>query len=383
MPDVKKTYRADDDRMASKTKRVAILLSFFVLLTLTSLLFLYYTLAIPLAETSINSPYTYEYQGTYNCTAALKPNTVYDNQTALELVEGSFYRRVINNINVSFTHVFTGDLEADFTVKYSVNEYLEIGDWKKQIVEFPQQTIEAAGYESDLTIENIPTINPTAIQQIANKFSEETGLFASQYSLNITTKVYIEAETSVGNVSEFLTPTVSLEFKSGAAEGEIISVSGLNYVKTGEIQQTETVYNQWVEQQRNWLYSLSTVSFFGLVASSWFFVKTKSQEPPKPEKILEDTIAPYEEIIVEAAQEPSQKEQTLRTANTMAVNTLEDLVKIADTLNKPIIHTYKPPETHIFRIIDGLTMYEFTTTATILEKRKEIAEEVEEEEEDE
>jgi hypothetical protein len=301
----------------------------------------------------------------------------------LRLAEGSFYRRVINNINVSFSHVFTGDLEADFTVKYSVHEYLEIGDWKKQIVEFPEETIETAGYESDLTIENIPTINPTAIQQIANKFSEETGLFASQYSLNITTKVYIEAETSVGNVSEFLTPTVSLEFKSGAAEGEIISVSGLNYVKTGEIQQTETVYNQWVEQQRNWLYSLSTVSFFGLVASSWFFVKTKSQEPPKPEKILEDTIAPYEEIIVEAAQEPSQKEQTLRTANTMAVNTLEDLVKIADTLNKPIIHTYKPPETHIFRIIDGLTMYEFTTTATILEKRKEIAEEVEEEEEDE
>ena len=368
--------------MINKTNRAKLMLIFFMSLTLVSLLFLYYLLLIPVEETSAYPSYTYDCQGTYDCIATLKPNTVYDNRATLELHEGSYYRRVIDHIDVNFSYAFEGDLPANFTLTYSVNEYVQLGNWKKQIKELPQQIIETTGNNLSFTVENISTINPAVLQQLASKFAEDTGLYAGQYSLNVTTEIYIEAETSAGTVQEFFTPKLRIESKSSASEGEIISISGLEYVKTGDIEETEYIYRIWVAQQRNLLYAVSTTSLIGLVASSWYFIKTRLPKPPKPEKILEDFIGPYEELIVEAAQGQIDKEQ-LKTTTTITVNTLEDLVKIADTIDKPIIHMHIPPETHIFSIIDGLTKYEFTTTVTMLKKSEVITEEEEEEKEDE
>lgn len=368
--------------MINKTNRAKLMLIFFMLLTLISLVFLYYLLLTPVEEISAHSSYTYDYQGIYDCIATLKPNMVYDNRATLELNEGSYYRKVIDHIDINFSYAFEGDMPANFTLKYSVNEYIELANWKKQINELPEQIIETTGNNLSFTVENISTINPAVLQQLASRFAEDTGLFTGQYSLNVTTEIYIEAETSAGTVQEFFTPKMRIESKSSASEGEIISISGLEHVKTGDIKETETIYHLWVAQQRNLLYAVSTTSLIGLVASSWYFIKTRPPKPPKlPEKIVEDFIGPYEELIVEAAQGQIDKGQ-LKTTTTIAVNTLEDLVKIADTLDKPIIHMHIPPETHIFSIIDGLTKYEFTTTVTMLKKSETVTKEEEEKEDE-
>ncbi|TET18946.1 hypothetical protein E3J74_08570 [Candidatus Bathyarchaeota archaeon] len=365
--------------MTKKPKIATILLIFFILLTLVSLLFLYYTHAIPLEKTSVTSLYTYGYQGTYNYIAALKPNTIYDNKTTLKPGEGPIYRRITDHIDVNFTYVFEGNLPANFTIKYSVHEYVETAHWRKQISELPQKNIETTGTRSDLSINNITTIDPPSIQEFVNEINEETGILASQYSLNITIKMYIEAKTSVGTVNESFMPTLKAEFQSSASEGEIISISGLEQGKTGEITETEKIYQLGVQQNRNISYGVSVASFAGLVISAWFFIRTRPPKPSKPEKLLEDIIGPYEEIIAEAAQEVSEKDQLSKPGTTLAIKTLEDLVKIADTLERPILHSYKPPETHIFRIIDDAAQYEFTTTISTLAKRKAIMEEEENE----
>ena len=365
--------------MINKTDRAKLILIFFILLTLVSLVFLYYLLLTPVEETSVYPSYTYGCQGTYNCIATLKPNMVYDNRTTLELNEGSYYRRVIDHIDVNFSYAFEGDLPANFTLEYSANVYIQLANWQKQINELPEQIIETTGNNISFTVENISIINPASLQQLASKFSEDTGLFTGQYSLNITTEIYIKAETSAGTVQEFFTPKLTIGSESTSSGGEIISISGLEHTKTGDITETETIYHLWVAQQRNLLYVVSTTSLIGLVASSWYFIKTRPPKPPKPEKILEDIIGPYEELIVDAAQGQIDKEQ-LKTTTTITVNTLEDLVKIADTIDKPIIHMHIPPETHIFSIIDGLTKYEFTTTVTMLKKSETVTKEEEEEE---
>lgn len=365
--------------MTKKPKIATTLLIFFILLTLVSLLLLYYTHATPLEKTSMTSPYTYGYQGTYNYVAALKPNIIYDNKTTLEPGEGTLYRRITDHIDVNFTYVFEGNLPANFTTKYSVHEYIETAHWRKQISELPQKNIETTGTSSNLSINNIATIDPPSIQGFVREISEETGIPVSQYSLNITIIMYIEAKTSVGTINESFTPTLKTEFQSSTTEGEIISISGLENGKTGKITKTEKIYQQGVQLNRNISYGVSVASFAGLVISTWFFIRTRPPKPPKPEKLLEDIIGPYEEIIAEAAQEPSGKGQLSKRATTIVIKTLEDLVKIADTLDKPILHSYKPPETHIFRIIDDAAQYEFTTTISTLAKRKVIMEEEENE----
>lgn len=365
--------------MVNKTDRAKLVLIFFTLFTLVSSLFLYYLLLTPVEEISTYPSYTYDYQGIYNCIATLKPNMVYDNRTTLELNEGSYYRKVIDHINANFSYAFEGDIPANFTLTYSANEYIQLANWQKQINELPEQIIETTGNNISFTVENISIISPASLQQLASKFSEDTGLFTGQYSLNVTTEIYIEAETSAGTVQELFTPIMKIELGSSASEGEIISISGLEQVKTGDIEETETIYHPWVTQQRNLLYAVSTISLFGLVVSSWYFIKTRPPKAPRPEKILEDFIGSYEELIVEAVQGQIDKEQ-LKTTTTITVNTLEDLVKIADTIDKPIIHMHIPPETHIFSIIDGLTKYEFTTTVTMLKKSEAVTKEEEEKE---
>lgn len=365
--------------MAKRKIRLTISLVFFTIFSIVTLFFLYNALATPIEETRITPLYTYENQGIYTCRATLKPNTIYNNATTLELNEDSIFRRITDHIDINFTYSFEGDKQANFTVRYYVYEFIETGSWTKQFVELPLQIVESNGTSMSFFITDIPVVNLTIIQNFVGKISDETGLYSSQYSLNITTAINITAETSVDTIYETFTPSMKIEFRSTSSEGEIISITRLEHTKTDGIEETDTIYNEGVQQQRNWLYAGSTAALFGLFLSVWFFIGTGPQEPPKPEKLLEDAIAPYEEIIVEAVQESSEKEQVLRTANTVSINTLEDLVKIADTLNKPIIHMHKPPETQIFYIIDGLTKYEFTTTFSAIEKEKVAAEEEEEE----
>ena len=357
-----------------KRHTITILFISFILLSIISLLFLYYAHTNPIETTLVTSSYMYGYQGIYDYIAALKPNTIYDNKTSLRPDEGIIYRKITDHINVNFTYLFEGDLMANFTIRYSLHEYVQTTSWEKQINELPQEILESSGDSLNFSINNIPPIYPSSIQQIVNKINEDTGIYASQYNLNITIEIYIEAETSAGTVNEYFLPTLKVEFKSSPDQGDTISITGMEHAKTGEITKTEKIYQAWVEQQRNISYGFSTVSFFGLAVTIWFYTKNKPSKPPEAGKLLEEMIGPYEEIIVEVGQE-----QLLKPATTIAIKTLEDLIKVADTIGKPILHTYEAPETHIFRIIDDTTQYKFTTTTSTMEKKKETVEEEEDE----
>jgi len=341
---------------------------------------LYYTHQRPIIEKSVVTLYLYGYSGAFNYTATLKPNTIYDNKTTLKFGEGTIYRKITDHIDVNFTYVFEGNLQANFTIRYSVYGYVETANFEKQISELPEKITETTGTSSSLSINNIPTIDPSAIQQLVREINDERGIFESEYSLNITIIMNIEAKTSVSTVNEFFTPTLNIEFKSSPSEGEIISIGGLEHSETGEITETEGTYqyDPLVDQQRNVSYGLSIASFIGLIISAWFFMKNRSHKPPEPEKLLEEIISPYEEIIAEA-QGSSGKEENSKFGTVIAVKTLEDLVKIADTIEKPILHIHKAPKTHIFRIIDNAAQYEFTTTISAITKRKAVIEEDENE----
>ena len=89
----------------------------------------------------------------------------------------------------------------------------------------------------------------------------------------------------------------------------------------------------------------------------------------KPEALIEEVIEPFKEIISETAEEPQFKERRFMPIATISMKTLEDLVKVADTLAKPIIHTRKPPDTHIFYVIDETTRYEYTMTESSIIER--------------
>lgn len=89
-------------------------------------------------------------------------------------------------------------------------------------------------------------------------------------------------------------------------------------------------------------------------------------------------IEPYEDIIIDTIEEPPPRGQTR-----ISVRTLSDLVKIADTLSKPIIHFRKlsssttEEPTDFFYVMDEITRYEYKITQSEITAQK-LAQEEEE-----
>jgi len=127
----------------------------------------------------------------------------------------------------------------------------------------------------------------------------------------------------------------------------------------------------------SYIFSIAFIS--ALLYTTWAYVKTKPKKPKKPEKTIEEIITPHEEIIFEAAEEPSY-ERAGRTV--VKMKSLEALVSIADGLAKPVLYSKKPPTQpsgeprHIFYVLDGSVIYEYETTAPSRAEREEERESV-------
>lgn len=347
---------------------ITVLLVIFTVLTLISSLILYYSHQLPVEKKSVVTLYTYGHYGTFNYIATLKPNTIY-NKTTLEPGEGPIFTRITNAINVNFTYTFQGTKPTNLTVHYNVSEYVETSKWQKQIGEIQQKTINTTGTNTNLYINNIPPINISTVQNLVSTIRQETGMSVSDYIVTITTQMYIEANTTEGLISESFTPKLTIRFTTSFSEGDSILIQDIEHAKTGEITSTEIIYQPWVNIIRFVSYALSIVSFPGLFVIIWAFASSRPTKPMRPEALIKEVIEPFKEIISETAEEPQFKEHRLMPIATISMKTLEDLVKVADTLAKPIVHTRKPPETHIFYVFDETTRYEYTMTESSIIER--------------
>lgn len=354
---------------------INILLGTFTILALISTMMMYYTHRIPIEKKLVETLYTYGHDGTFNYTATLKPNTIY-NKTTLKPGEGPLFTRITDGINVNFTYTFQGTKPANLTIQYGVREYLETSEWQRQIGDVSQKTINTNGTTTNLFINSIPLINTSSVQNLVNDIRRETGMSISDYTVIITTQMHIEANTTEGSINESFTPKMTMKFTTSYSEGDVILIEDVEHEKTGEITSSSTIYHHWVNTQRYISYALSIISFPGLIVTIWTFMRSRPTRPIRPEALIEGVIEPFREIISETAEEPQFKEHPVMSITTIPMKSLEDLVKVADTLIKPIVHTRKPPETHIFYIIDDTTRYEYTITESgIIERMTQEEEE--------
>lgn len=362
----------------SKTKALAI---FFAIFTLTAIIFLAYTAQLPTQEKHTITVCDYIQDGTYNYTAKLEPgNIIYDNKATLVQGEGPIYLQITEELYLTFTYTFESTLNADTTIKYSTNGYVATARWTKQNFTIPQKTITDSSDTTSFRVD-LPKINIRDIATLVNNINNEIGVATGNYNMTISTIILLTAETQEGTINEPLAATLNIAFQRGTPEGDIITLENLQTTKTGEITQTQTIQQDSNKNLQYASYATSTIATIGLAISASLYLKTRPPTPPQTtQKLLQDLREPYEDIIVEAAQEPSTQGQT-----TIQMETLEDLVKIADTLSKPIIHLQKPsapqnPEpTDMFYVLDGITHYEYKITPSMIKQTQEHIQEENEE----
>jgi hypothetical protein len=343
-----------------KRTTILILTIIFALLTLISLIGIYFAHQQPTEEKKAITLCTYTHDGKYDYIAALKPNNLY-NLTTLLPGEGTLYIRITKSINVTFTYTFNCSLPANITLQYVINEYMQSPKWKKAILTSPTETLNFS--EATMaTFATTQSINITALEELRNSIDKETGTYTSEHLLVLEPIINVTAKTAVGEINEPFTPAMNMSFRYGTPEGDYIAIEGLTHTQQGRIQQTETIYHPEVMSQRYVSYALSIAFISALTCATWAYLKAKPEKHAKPEKPIEEIIAPYEETIFELAEEPSY-ESFGRTV--VRVETLEDLVSIADGLAKPILYLKKTPSkpeektSHVFYVLDGPVRYEY------------------------
>lgn len=341
-----------------------ILTALFSLLSLFSLIGVYFTHQLPTEEKRITTLCTYEHNGKYDYIAELKPNIFY-NQATLRPGEGTLYIKITELINVTFAYTFNCSLQANTTLQYVINKYIQSSKWEKTIAASPTNTLnflKTTTAEFSIT----QSINITALEELKSSIDKETGTYTSEYSFIIQPHIEVAADTTVGTINEPFAPNMTMNFRYVTPEGDYITVEGLTHTQQGNIQQTETIYQPWVLSQRYISYAFSIVSILVLLCATWMYLKAKPEKPTKPEKPIEEIIAPHEEIIFETAEEPSY-ERLGRTV--IKMKSLEALVSIADGLAKPVLYLKRPPThpgeepIHVFYVLDGSVIYEYETAA--------------------
>jgi len=340
----------------AKMKFTALLI-LFALLSIASIITLCFTHQLPTEKTITKTLCAYEHRGKYDYTAKLRPNNLY-NQSTLKPGEGTLYTRIIDHINITFSYTFQSTRTTNTTIEYLVKRELESpGKWAKNLEATTSNTVNFTGNTGGFT--TTLYINIIEAHELVSLIDKDIGTSSSTFNLNVKPEIYTVARTEAGAINEPLNPTLTITFKRGTAQGDIITIENLDHTKTGKITQTETIYQQWVINQRYASYTISVPTFIGLTYITWAFIKTK---PKKPEKRLEEIIAPYEEIIAEARELSYEGKKA-----TVTMKTMEDLVKIAYSLDKPILHSEKE-STHTFYVVDGPTKYEYTLTVQIIKK---------------
>ncbi|MCW4020932.1 MAG: DUF5305 domain-containing protein [Candidatus Bathyarchaeota archaeon] len=327
----------------------------FAVLAILGIYGVYYTYQVPEVQKSTFPLIEYQHTAVYDYTASLRSNLIYG-KTTLGSGEGTLYLRITENLTVTFTYRFQSSIEANSTIAYSTKAYLRSAKWAKQLNSTKTEgTITGTEKQVEIPLKNVAFLSIATLESIANQIRQEMGVFATEYRVVITAEIQVLAETAEGTIDEAFNPTLEIIIKHGTADGDIIVVEGLETTKTGMISQEQIAYNYSLIIERS-IYSVMTAGALGWLI--WRLRGIRLTRTPKPQKYLNEIIEPYKEIIAEAAQTPDEKS----AVTSLGVKSIEDLVKIADSMFKPIIHVQKGENGHLFYVIDGSTRYEYTIT---------------------
>jgi len=343
----------------NKKTIITVLLILFAVLTAASILTTYYTFQLPTQETTTITLYTYQQTGTYNYIAKLKPNLLYT-QPTLGPNEGILYIKIIDQINITFSYTFQSSHPTNKTLDHNIYVELESPEkWTKQFTTTDILQLFKLTVNSD-TLFTTLSLNITLIDTLVDLIEQQTGTSSTTYNINIENRIQLQGETDVGTIDEYFTPKLKIEFNKATTIGSYISIEDLTQTEAGTKTEPRQVHHQEIVNARVASIIVTVATLPVLAVTAWFYLKAKPTKPTK--KPIKDIIAPYKEIIAETTKKPPE------TTQTITMETLEDLAKIAENLVKPILHKKEPETngqtTHTFYILDNNTKYQYTTTTT-------------------
>jgi len=316
----------------------------FVITTVAAALVTFYAYQQPLERVETTTVATYSQTGTYSYLAELLPNTIY-NATTLGPGEGRLYEPILSYVNITFDYAFSvTPTPSNLSVTHYVEVDISSQKWEKALT--PDEAMGWLGLNTSEMAFSI-FLNASSMNDIFKTIDVETASTSSQYNITVTPHIFQRATISGENVYEIFTPQLSIRFRSD--EGRFIDITPLSAVNQGSITDTVTVRNAGVDSLRLAAVAGLVISGIALVAALALYFRSK---PSEPRKSVEQMTSPHKDMIVDTAQIPPVTKSVVETTS------LDDLVRTAEVLARPIMH-YVAGNEHTFFILDGETKYQF------------------------
>jgi hypothetical protein len=305
------------------------------ILLAASLLFLVKTIVKPdLIEEKVPQ-YAYSQQAQVNYRVYLAPNSLYQEKS---LEAGKVYiTNFVDSINTFFTYKYNGDRVAEIKGEYSVAALLEatVGRdkddtkkiWQREFLLLPSTGF--TGRDRMISAQQEVPIKLPDFDEFVKNVNKESGITPDDVKMTVRWNITLEADTDSGPIKEQLMPTLVIPLAKKAFEigGE------LKIDKPGVVNTTRQV--SVINKKALVSYAMATgLCSIGLVFMLLFTTGAAGETDPLQKRIKQIFKKHGDRLAVIDGEIPAVFE------NIIPVRSMEDLVRIADELSKPIM--YKP-----------------------------------------
>jgi hypothetical protein len=328
-------------KFSPTSRRIAmVLIVVFILTTIWAAYSLYAeSRSAPPSPTTVA---TYSEGSVNSFVAALAPSYLYNNSTEITGGNTTLFTPITHWINASIAY----SLEINRTARISLVEAftvtLSTPVWSKTLFTASNNSSFPATTTTTFAIRY--AINVSSIVALAEAIDAQLDYTGNGYTLSLDPAITGLIEVGGLEQSIALEPRLNFTFLES-----LVTPSGLSYSAGGSLLSLSPVGNS--DGPATLVPSLGLVgSGVGLCAGAWIATRRDEDAPTLP---LDQIVRPYEEAIAVIAQAPKDTTPT-------PVATFPDLVKIADTLGKPILRPAGPdPARRNFFVLDGSVAYTY------------------------
>lgn len=262
------------------------------------------------------------------------------------------YLQLFEGMEVTFNYNFVSDKPVvSIDGEVEVNAILENpGVWRKT---FPlvQPTKSSDNISVSFPLEQEDFNH---FKDVFSAVQKETGV-SVPHKVTIKADVHTSAKTPFGPIDEMYTQTLSTTLGGDTLQWEE-EVEGS---KSGALERTQLVPNPKklaglsVTQIRNFSVAFGSLSLIFLLGFTTLSLLLKPEELSPDEEIMRAK-KKHKDVIIDVNELPEAKTREV----VIPISSLDELVKVADTLLKPVLHKAESDK-HSYCIIDGTTRYQY------------------------
>lgn len=255
-----------------------------------------------------------------------------------------YFLRLIDIIKSSFSYHFICDQPVtDLVEEVEVTAVLEYPEMWQKIFTLVPETEKSGNFTLEFPLDVI------YFGRLTEVIREEIGMGAPTHDLTINAKVHTRAETQFGPIDEVFTHTL----RGALGTTTITWDKEMEKSEPATIEGIKTVTDPDVPKYRLWARVLLGVLLFVFLFVAWHAIWAR----PEMSKIEQEAFRAkkkHKNVIVDIKKSPVLRREEV----IIPVGSLEELIKAADNLLKPVLHQASADK-HTYCVIDGLTRYEY------------------------